>query len=455
MVIPSGATLSLLFGVLGTSGTTSIQSGGTMNIIDPSVLPGYLADIYLSAGTLSNAGTVNWTGTGNLGLENGPTIHNLAGGIFNDACDAGGHYIGVGGGGVFTNDGTYNKSSATGGITYPERVLFNNNAQVNINSGVLNLLDGANAGTMNTAAGATLSFDTTNGTSSTGFYTLNAGSTFSGAGNVLVRGDDLYLDAASSVAVLDLESGQLTVNAPLTVTKAFTLGGGTLSGPGGITLAKTGTLTITEATTPTINSGTTLTLLGKTFWEGNGSWNNSGTINNAAGGVFTVQGNEALSGSGTFNNGGTFTTTGSGTTSIGGTFNDAYNAVAGTVNVKYDTLKFHRRGWPDHGQHARCRQVARVRQINPCRCAGLHRVWPRYHDWWGGHRHPERPERHHHQPGRFDHQPGSLQHLGRGVLCHCRRLQQPGQADAGAGDIRSHADGQRQLQQRFIRRADH
>ena len=93
------------------------------------------------------------------------------------------------------------------------------------------------------------------------------------------------------------------------------------------------------------------------------------------------------------------------------------------MHMNVSTLNFTGRAVrPDHGQHARCRQVARVRQINPCRCAGLHRVWPRYHDWWGGHRHPERPERHHHQPGRLTTNQGAFRHLGRGVLCHCRRL---------------------------------
>jgi len=338
VVIPSGGTLDLLDGTLATSGVTTIQPGAVMNM-------GGGSAIGLTTGTLNNDGTVNWTGAANFGITGNGIFNNLSDGTFNDAYNAGSHNLAGDGTSLFSNAGVYNKSSAnTPGETDILTMLFNNSntGTVNVNSGALELQNGTNYGKLNTASGATLklfgySFYTTSN------YYLDAGTTFTGTGNVVVGGGDVTLNAAITAANFDLQQGQggtLIANAPLTVTKNFTWDGGAISGTAPVTLAKTGTLTITEASTPTLDSGSTLDLLGKTFWEGNGTFQNLGTINNEGGAAMTIEGNETLSGSGTFNNGGSLTSSGSGTTSLGGTFNDAYHAVAGTVTVKEDTLDF-------------------------------------------------------------------------------------------------------------------
>jgi len=87
-------------------------------------------------GVLTNAGTVNWTGTGNLSVVNGNGytggIVNLAGAVFNAQND---QTILNGYSGYFNNAGSFVKSPTTGTTTI--NVAFNNTGIVNVQSGTV------------------------------------------------------------------------------------------------------------------------------------------------------------------------------------------------------------------------------------------------------------------------------------------------------------------------------
>ena len=111
----------------------TVATNGVLNLSGTSTISFY--------GILTNAGTVNWTGTGGLQLYNyapyGDTggIVNLAGGVFNAENDQ--RISNWQGPEYFSNAGLFRKSPTTGTTTIG--VIFTNTGTLEVDSGVVSL----------------------------------------------------------------------------------------------------------------------------------------------------------------------------------------------------------------------------------------------------------------------------------------------------------------------------
>ncbi len=335
ILILSGSTLTGLLSVSGTldwTNNSSIGGGSAVTIATNAVLNiGGSYDKFLS-GVLTNAGTVNWSGTGDLDLYNYNNstsdggIVNLAGALFNAQNDQtinteeGSPY--------FNNAGTFLKSAGTNTTTI--NVVFTNSGVVNVASGTVAFNAGA----------------TENGT-------------FTGAGNFSVP-ENGTLTLNGAVPNLILAGGTVTgVNASIT---NLTWSSGTLQGSdtlAGLANWTYGTIgnesAVTIATNAVLNIGGNegkflsgvLTNAGTVNWSGTGNlelynYNNStydGGIVNLAGALFNVQNDETIDteeGTPYFNNAGTFLKSpGTNTTTINVVFTNS-----GVVNVASGTVAF-------------------------------------------------------------------------------------------------------------------
>jgi phage baseplate assembly protein gpV len=182
------------------NGTVQINVGATLNI------SGNL-DKALDGVTVALAGVTNWTGGGNIDLNNGAVIDNQAGAVFSIKNDKG-----LLGSGSFTNEGTLTKLSGTGATTVASGVDFSNNGgTLNVQKGRITVVGGYTqyGGATVISAGATLA--------STAGLTLYGG-TLSGTGTVSgnLTNDGGEVDPGSPF-------GQLTVSGSYTQTALGTL----------------------------------------------------------------------------------------------------------------------------------------------------------------------------------------------------------------------------------------
>ena len=310
-------------------------NGGTFSQSDPA------RTLDLNGGQLINNGTLSWTDV-QMRTGNGSIINNLASGIINLTPNNGGGGA-FGGSYVFNNAGQVTMTGS-GAATIAD--TFNNSGTVSVNSGELDLPGGgSDSGAFTIASGATLGL---NGHT----HTLNDGTTFTGAGNLIINGATVNFTGSASMNVntLVLSSGAVNFNnsganaAAVVNFSAGTLGGTSLvmvSGPlnwtgGGIT----GVVEFNGGTFSgnmdlyggqLINNGT-LTWTVNQMRTGNGS-----IINNLANGIINLTPNSVVSadfgGTYVFNNAGQVTMTGPGTARIDDTFNNS-----GTVSVQSGTL---------------------------------------------------------------------------------------------------------------------
>ena len=104
----------------------TIASGSTLNLMGDAAKT-------LSGSSINNAGTTNWTGAGDLNLNNNAIFNNT--GVFNVQTDA--SLVQIGGGtSTFDNQGTLTKS-VTGGTTTVQLVNFKNSGAVDVQTGTL------------------------------------------------------------------------------------------------------------------------------------------------------------------------------------------------------------------------------------------------------------------------------------------------------------------------------
>ncbi|HUP61678.1 MAG TPA: hypothetical protein VNA69_14805 [Thermoanaerobaculia bacterium] len=359
------ATLTFSNGTLGGSTpltiTTFNWTAGTVNRSGTVNIPASTGVFTLSTGggkywyqaTLNNSGTVNSGSTYYFYFYNGAIINNLAGATWNMTTDLG-YYHGGGAVVQFNNAGTITKSGTTGSkdIAIP----FNNNGQLNIDSGTLRVYGGGtSSGAFNIASGCTLRFDSAT-------HTLDASSTVTGAGNfdvasgtvnftgtytvtggTSITGGTFNIDAASPLSLpsLTFTGGTLGGSTALTIT-TFNWTGGTVNRSGAVNIpASTGVFTLStgggkywyQATlnnSGTVNSGSTYYLY---FYNGavlnnlaGATWNMTTALGYYYGGGATSQ----------FNNSGTVNkTTSAASKDIGIPFNND-----GQVNVDTGTLRF-------------------------------------------------------------------------------------------------------------------
>jgi hypothetical protein len=285
----------------------------------------------LDTGTLTNDGTINWSGKGPFNGSNGATINNAA--AFNISGDS------SSGGLTLNNSGTITKTSPIAtGITVLAGVV-NNHATIDVNSGTLGLDAGGpnpiqvETGIFDAAAGAVLDFSSTYYGGDTGDVQINARTQFPGAGLYEFDHGTLSINGNLSVASFTMTGGTVNGPATLTVTGAFHWTGGDLDGTGTTTVAHGATLALGGPNNLSLTNGHVLNNAGAATWSGvaqlNGS--NGSVLNNS--GTFAIT-NDSTSDGLIVNNAGTLTKTsptGAGTTEFGnygGPFNNT-----GTVNI--------------------------------------------------------------------------------------------------------------------------
>ncbi len=310
---------------------TTVASGATLNIATGS-------DHDLSARSITNNGTVNWT-SGYIRGGQGSVFTNSVGAVFNDR-NASGYTFhvpgGYGGNFTFENQGIYSRDAA--GTTFFD-IPFNNSGTVDLAQGSLEFRAGGTldaVGTMTAARGTNIYFRTD--------YTVRSGSSLLGAGDYWLTG------------------GTLTVNGTLK-TSRFTQTGGTLGGAtngiSGLYNWYGGTWNSSPGATTTLNADATLNLdtgsdhdfngrsitnLGNVTWTSGYIRAGQGSVfTNAAGARFTDLNSSGYSfhtpggygGTFTFVNNGTYRRDAAGTTYFDIPFNN--NAV---VDLAQGSLEF-------------------------------------------------------------------------------------------------------------------
>jgi hypothetical protein len=346
-------------GLWNASGTTTIAGSNTLTISTT-------ADHDFDLRTISNNGTINWTG-GRLRSGHGGGIVNNA--VFNDSASSTVNNDYSGTTSTFTNaaTGSYNKNAAAATVF---SVPFTNNGAVNVNAGTLNFNAGgsANAGSVITvASGTTLHF------SGGSTFSLADPSTLAGTGTVAISsGTTAFSSGTFTLPLLSVSSsGLLTGNATIS-TAALTQTGGSifttalnLIGNATWSSGNWGDHSLLTATTATIAPGTTLTISssadhdfnrrivtnnGTIEWTGGRlrSGSSGGIVNNA---LFNDSASSTINSdyggtTATFTNAvtGTYNKNAAGTTTFSVPFTNA-----GAVNVNAGTLNFNAGGSANAG----------------------------------------------------------------------------------------------------------
>ncbi len=327
-------------GSIGAGGALTIATNAVLNLAGTSTLGLY--------GSLTNAGTVNWTGTGDLDVYSGVNgwdgaIVNLAGGVFNAQNDQSinqSAYLAY-----FDNAGMFSKWPGTN--TTRVGVAFNNSGTVDVKSGTVAFNGGgAGTGTFNAAAGTGISFG--NGNSGTftgaGAYSIGGGTVTLNGGvqNVTLSGGTL-VGVNGTITNLTWSGGTLGGN--ITLTGAGTWTGGSIGAGSALTIATNAVLNL--AGTSTLGLYGSLTNAGTVNWTGTGDldvysgvngWD--GGIVNLAGGVFNAQNDQSINQSAYaayFDNAGWFVKwPGTNTTTVGVAFNNSgtVDAQSGTISLR-------------------------------------------------------------------------------------------------------------------------
>ena len=394
-------------GVLTITGASTITFGdhrgtGTTILQGPSTISS--SGFRLDGGrTLRNENTVTWSGgtilfnnnVNGTQINGSGTLNNLAGATFIASGDAAASIAVSNFGGtdtgadaLFTNAGTFRKSSSTATDTTTVAVTFDNTGTVDVQTGILSLTNGGTHSGNFTGTAGTIGFGG-------GTHLLNAGSSittqnvqFSGSGTTTVNGTYNVAGTTgisngtaaingtlpSLGSALNISGGVLNINASNASIGSLTQSSGALAGTGTVTVTGNAAITFGDhrgtGTTilqgpSTISSsgfrldgGRTLRNENTVTWSGgtilfnnnvNGTQiNGSGTLNNLAGATFIASGDAAASiavsnfgGTDTgadalFTNAGTFrksSSTATDTTTVAVTFDNT-----GTVDVQTGIL---------------------------------------------------------------------------------------------------------------------
>jgi len=348
-----------------TTGLLTFNSGqlaGTSNTTVTGVASfGGTSSLTVNAHTLNLQGRSTWqAGDGGV-INNTGVINNALGAVFTDAGAAtasGTRYLTSSSSTkTFNNAGSYVRT----GLGSTQASYFNNTGTLQVQGGVFQLLTGStSSGLIDLAAGTTL-------TLGTGVGKLSG--RIEGDGLVRVASSVALNNTLAFSGALELQTGTLD-NQTNRSLSSLVLSGGTRSGVGNITTSTLafngGTLTGASSTTVTgsatfttnntigVSTGHTLTLQGQTTWSaGGGLVNNTGTIVNATGAVFSDAGTTGgvryvSNGAGTFLNAGTYVRDGLGTTVAqgfnntgrlqinGGTFQVSSFVNQGVVDIAQD-----------------------------------------------------------------------------------------------------------------------
>ena len=223
----------------------------------------------LANATLTNHGTVVWTGGAVRGGSTSPGTRIYNTGLWEAQCDQelNGDY---GGNGLtFINTGTFRKSAGTGNTTLDGRVALDNTGVVEVTSGTLALYgSGGGSGNLAVAPGATLYFN--------GTYHLT-GAPFSGGGGIVLAGGQLTVDGALVSTNMQQTGGAL--KGPLLLDGVYTWTAGNWNNAGAVTLAGTALLKIASGADHDL-ANCAVTNYGQVVWTGGrirGGGNSPGT----------------------------------------------------------------------------------------------------------------------------------------------------------------------------------
>jgi fibronectin-binding autotransporter adhesin len=273
--LPAASAINWTGGSFTGSGTFTVSSGAALNVTGGS-------QVTIDGGfTLANTGTLNWSSTNNINVQNAGVINNS--GLFSAQNDQ--TVTSAGGGASFINSGVISKSVGAGNtdIGIP---LTSNGGTFTANTGVLRY------------------------TSSNSF---NTGTIFNGtAGNRIVNG--AAFSGAINTSNLELAGGSYTGTFNLPAANSLNWTGGTFTGGGTFTVNNGAVFNITGANQLTIDGGFTLANIGTTNWLSSNNINlqNGGGFNNS--GLFSAQTNQTLTSAG---GGASFINTGSFVKSVG------------------------------------------------------------------------------------------------------------------------------------------
>ncbi len=316
-------------------GAPTFDSSATLNIAGPT-----LKMIAGSGGFngIVNQGTVIWSGTGDLQIENGGFVDNQVGALFNIINDA---QIVQTGGGVsnFINGGTVRKAGGIG--TTPFSIGgFTNTGAVDVQTGSVFLNGGVSTGsalgpngTFNAGTGASITF---------AGNSVFTNTVFSGTGTKRFTGPTASLAGNIDAGGFEIASGTWTGTSTISGTLNWT--GGTLQGAP--TFDSSATLNIAGPTLKMIaGSGgfNGIVNQGTVIWSGTGDLQieNGGFVDNQVGAIFEARADASIiqngGGVSNFANGGTFIrNTGTGTATVAlGNFSNA-----GSVRSESGTLAF-------------------------------------------------------------------------------------------------------------------
>jgi hypothetical protein len=203
-------------------GDWTVPSGSTLTISGP--------ENKLVRGTLTNAGTVLWSGIGRIGVSSLTVINNLEGGLWVCQNDTPFAFRNDDGFAThpFNNYGTFRKDGGSGQTSFDSFGPFHNFGRVEVKTGTLIMAGGGtSSGVFEVADGAHLQFITFNLN-----YDLNAGTTFEGQGKVWVTlGGTLSVNAPITVGnPMEMNAGTIRGVGPLTATNTFLWSGGQITG---------------------------------------------------------------------------------------------------------------------------------------------------------------------------------------------------------------------------------
>jgi hypothetical protein len=276
--------------------------------------------------TLNNPATTNWTG-GAINAGAGAAFINP--GTFNTNFSGNWFFNQGGSAPTFENTGLFHKTAGTGQTFLGARL--NNSGTVSADAGTILIGGGGQAsGQFAAGAGAAIEFSSD--------YTLNPGTSFSGAGTARVSGSTLTLAGNVNATNFELTGGTFTGGGAFAANN-FNWTGGIMTGTGvtsfapGASLSLAGTTKVFTQRTIS-NSGTANWSAGAISGGLGATFNNSGTflVGNTTSWSYNQGGNAPV-----FNNSGTVTkTTGAGVVTLGIVFNNL--GPAGVVNVNAGTL---------------------------------------------------------------------------------------------------------------------
>jgi hypothetical protein len=282
---------------------------------------------------LRNHGTIVWTGGALTAILNA-TILNDTGGLFLAEGDRQISSDFSGGSNIFINAGLFRRTSGTGALTFGSGIItVSNTGTMEIQTGTVNAaVSFVNSGHLSVAAGAQFPL---------GNMTLNAGTTFSGAGVLKLNGGTTVNTSLTVPVALEMTGnvfgpGKITMTAPMSWISGIVVLGG------GLDIEAGQTLTITTANEHRVQSSA-LRNRGSVVWNGGAvTATLNGTILNAPGGVWDAQGDRQIAsdfsgGANVFTNAGLFRrTSGTGPLTLGGGIITFSNT--GTMEIQTGTV---------------------------------------------------------------------------------------------------------------------